>query len=195
MNPNPLKNHDWRHILAYLACALLVGGCFVITPMHNNAALILAIASPLFLYAGVSLPQGGVFASAAKKVGAVFLLLAFASSTSACISSAPVVPVTPANQPQVSSCQNTAGWHNGAVVGDFVFGGAGAILGGAGALVTDQGQKTGLAVGAAVAGGLTAIGTAIAGFTAKNFANSHCTEVVGDLPLGVKAPTATGGLK
>lgn len=100
----------------------------------------------------------------------------------ACISSAPIVPVTPANTDQISSCQTTAEWHNGVVIGDFVFGGAGAALGGIGAAVTDSNTKTGLAIGAAVAGGLTAVGAAIAGYTASNFANSNCSNVVGQLP-------------
>lgn len=73
------KNHDYKHWLAYFACALIVGGCFVVAPMHDNATTILALAAPLFLYAGVNLPQGGFFsgasADAAKKAGAALILL------------------------------------------------------------------------------------------------------------------------
>lgn len=105
---------------------------------------------------------------------------------SGCMSSAPTVPVTPANQAQVTSCQNTASLHNDVVIGDFVFGGAGAATGGIGAAVTDSNQRAWLAGGAAVASGLVVAGTAIAGFSAKNFANSHCSEVVGDLPALAK---------
>ena len=118
----------------------------------------------------------------------IFTLLCLACAS--CISSAPIVPETPANQAQIASCQSTASLHNGIVLGDFVFGGSAAGVGAVGALVTDSGQKTALLVTGAILGGLTTIGTAIAGYTASNFANSKCSDVVGGLPLGSKAPEA-----
>ena len=102
---------------------------------------------------------------------------------SGCLSSAPIVPVTAANQAQVASCQSSAAVHNDVVIGGFVLGGIGAGLGSAGAVVTDSGQQKALAIGAAIAGGLTLIDSAIVGFSAQNFANGNCTAVVGALPV------------
>lgn len=125
----------------------------------------------------------------ARRVLGLFLLTFLLLGASGCISSAPIVPVTAANQAQISSCQNTAGWHNGVVIGDFTFGGIGAGAGAIGAIVTDSGQKTALAVTGAAAGALVIIGTAVAGLTGSNFANSHCSDVVGALPLAAMKKT------
>jgi hypothetical protein len=103
----------------------------------------------------------------------------------ACIPSAPIGPVTPANQAQVAACQSIATLHNGVVVGDFIFGGAASGLAAVGAIVTDPQTKTGVAIGAAIAGATGIVGTAIAGFTSRDFANSQCSSVVGDLPAVV----------
>lgn len=107
---------------------------------------------------------------------------------SGCISSAPIVLVTPGNQAQVSSCQSIASLHNGVVIGGFVVGGATAGLAGVAAAATDSTTKNDLAIGAAIAGALGVVGTAIAGFTSSNFANSQCSSVVG--PLAAKKPEA-----
>jgi hypothetical protein len=80
---NPFKNHDYKHVLAYLACAIILGACFVIDPLKQNATIVLTIAAPLFLYAGISLPQAGIFSAtssakkddAGPKGGAIVLLL------------------------------------------------------------------------------------------------------------------------
>lgn len=187
------KNFDWRHALALVACGIVLG-IGQIPQVKSFDAILYGVASPLFLYAGMALPQiGGAAKDAAKKLGAVLMLLALTHSTTACISSAPVVPVTPANQAQISSCQSTAAAHNGFVVGDFTVGALGAASGILGAAVTDTGQKTAFSTGAAVASGTAGVLTALAAFAAKNFANSHCTEVVGDLPLG--HAKAAGGLR
>ncbi len=69
---------------------------------------------------------------------------------SGCLSSAPIVPVTAANQAQIASCQGTAALHNDIVLGDFVFAGAGTALSGVGALVSDSTSKNDAAIGAAV---------------------------------------------
>jgi hypothetical protein len=100
-----------------------------------------------------------------------------------CISSSPIVPVTPANQAQVASCQATASLHDDVIIGDFVVGGAGAGMAGVAALEKDTNTKTGLAIGAAIAGAVEMVGVAIAGFTASNFANGNCSSVVGALPM------------
>jgi len=99
-----------------------------------------------------------------------------------CISSAPVVPVTPANQQQVSMCQQDAQLHNGVVIGDFVVGGATSGLAGVSAGLAPGSAKTDMAIVAVGLGALTVTGAAIAGYAASNFANSNCSSVVGALP-------------
>lgn len=129
--------------------------------------------------------------TAVKAAGAAMLLMLalMVVLLGGCLSSAPTVPVTPANQGQVNVCQNTAALHNGVVISDFVLGGTSAGLASAAAAFSDQNTKTTLAVaGASVAGALI-IGTALAELTASNFANSQCAAVVGALPT---APTPAG---
>ena len=118
------------------------------------------------------------------KMAAKIAPLACLLLVSGCISSAPIVPVTPANTAQVSSCESSATVHNDFVIGGFVLGGITAGLGAAGAVATDSTAKTDLAISAAAVGGAMLIDTAITGFSAQNFANSQCTSVVGALPVG-----------
>ncbi|HEY6462661.1 MAG TPA: hypothetical protein VIY73_20975 [Polyangiaceae bacterium] len=129
----------------------------------------------------------GANVSAAVKAGAVKvagagLMLGAAFALSGCLSSAPLVPVTSANQAQVSACQNTAALHDGIVVGGFVLSGATAGLAGGAAAVPDANTKTTLGVVGAVLGGMAVVDAAIAELTASNFSNSSCSQVVGPLP-------------
>jgi hypothetical protein len=132
---------------------------------------------------------------------AALLAMVLAIHQMACISSAAIVPVTPVNQPQITSCQSTATTHDLSVIGDFVFGAAGTTLGSISAVESNQNTKTDLAVAAAGAAGVVIVGTALAAFTASNFANSNCSSVVGPLPLSSKPAndtttvTVTGGSK
>lgn len=112
-------------------------------------------------------------------------VLALALFCSGCLSSAPTVPVTPANQAQVTSCENTATWHDGFVVGDFTFTGGAATMGVASALETNTQAKNVLAISGAVLGGLAGIATTGTAFTASNFVNDQCSNVVGNLPAAV----------
>ena len=114
-----------------------------------------------------------------------------ATLSSACLSSAPIVPVTPQNQQQVSSCQGIAAFHNGVVIGDFVLSGGATTVAAVGAALP-SGQtsaKTDLEIVGAIVGGLGAIGTVVGGYTSTEFANSQCSSVVGSLPV------ASGGAK
>jgi hypothetical protein len=111
----------------------------------------------------------------------VLVLVAIAFST-ACLPAAPIVPVTAANTQQVSACQQIASVHNGVVLGDFVLGGSATTLAGVGAMATNTSVKTDLSIAAAVVGGVSLAGTAIAGYTAGDFANSNCSSVLGQLP-------------
>lgn len=102
----------------------------------------------------------------------------------ACISSAPIVPVTPANSAQVSSCQSIASAHNGFVVGDMVIGGVATTFASTSAAIpaTNGSARAVTAIAAAVLAGFTGTGVGLAGFYASNFADSKCSEVVGSLP-------------
>lgn len=102
----------------------------------------------------------------------------------ACISSAPIVPVTPANSAAVTSCQTTAKDHNGFTIAGMAVG-----LGAAGTASTSAGlppsNANGRAISAAIAGGLSLVAGGLGGiaaFYASNFADSKCSEVVGSLP-------------
>jgi hypothetical protein len=122
----------------------------------------------------------------------IFLTLlwgALVTSACGCISNAPLGPVTPQNQAQVSSCQGIASLHNGVVIGDFVVGGITSGAAGVAVAVTDSKTKNDLGIVAAVAGAVGIAGTAIAGFTASDFAGSNCSNVVGPLVM-VKKPEA-----
>jgi hypothetical protein len=100
----------------------------------------------------------------------------------ACLSSAPIVPETAANQDQIATCQATAELHNGVVVGDFVLGGAAPALGAVAAALPNGSGKTDLGITAAVTAGVLAVGATLVGYTASNFAASNCSSVVGQLP-------------
>lgn len=102
---------------------------------------------------------------------------------SGCISSAPIVPETSSNIDQISSCQTTAAAHNLVVISDFVLSGSGVTLATSGAAISDATAKTDLVIVSAIVGGLSLAGGAIAGYTASNFANSQCPNVVGPLPV------------
>ena len=67
---NPVKNFDWKHYAAYAACIVILGVEHGVAAVAPYATLINQVGMPLFLYAGISLAQGGVFAAGAKKDGA-----------------------------------------------------------------------------------------------------------------------------
>jgi hypothetical protein len=100
------------------------------------------------------------------------------------LSSAPVVPVTPANQAQVSSCQNTATLHNSVVIGGFALSAGGAGLAGVSAAEPDSNGslKTALGIAGAIVGGVALFDAAVAELSNSNFQNSKCGDVVGPLP-------------
>lgn len=119
-----------------------------------------------------------------------FAALCVACSLTACLPTAPLEPVTPANTAQVNACEGIASQHNAWVVGDIVISGLGTTAAGIGAGLssTTTGLKDGITAGAAVAGGLAMAGAGLVALTASSFANSHCSDVVGALPLTVPAP-------
>ncbi len=69
------KNFDWRHALAFIACGIVLG-LGQIPQVKPFDVVLYALSTPLFLYAGMALPQLGskeaAFAKdAAKKAGAI----------------------------------------------------------------------------------------------------------------------------
>jgi hypothetical protein len=114
------------------------------------------------------------------------LALACILGLTGCISAVPVEPVTPANQAQVSGCQNIASTHNDLVVGGFVFGGASTALGAVSAFDQNPNDRTAYAISAAVVGALAAVDTAVTAFTSSEFANGKCSDVVGPLSVAAK---------
>jgi hypothetical protein len=149
--------------------------------VHGGEAGLVA----LITYLGARGPQ--VFGKAA---GVAVLVIAGFSLTG-CLSSAPLVPVTSANQAQVTSCENTASMHNGVVVGGFVLSGGTAGLAGVAAAEPDSNgsAKTALGVAGAIVGGAAIIDAAVAELTNSNFQNGQCSSVVGALPT---APSPAG---
>jgi hypothetical protein len=116
------------------------------------------------------------------RVLVISLLLGLAG----CISAVPIEPVTPANQVQVSGCENIASTHNDLVVGGFVFGGASTALGAVSAFDQNPNDRTAYAISAAVVGALAAVDTAVTAFTSSEFANGKCSDVVGPLSVAAK---------
>jgi len=112
------KNFDWRHALAFIACGVILG-IGQIPQVKQFDAILYGISSPLFLYAGMALPQLGsaeaAFAKdAAKKVGAVvFVLLGIGA-----LSSMTQTACTPAEQQQVAKIAPEAAACVFAVVAD-----------------------------------------------------------------------------
>jgi hypothetical protein len=109
-----------------------------------------------------------------------------------CISSAPIVPETPANAEQISTCQTTATEHNGVVVGDMIVGVGATTLASTSAALppTNASGRAVTATVAAVLAGITGGGAGLAAFYASNFQNSNCGVVVGALPSVAAGPPA-----
>jgi len=109
-----------------------------------------------------------------------------------CLSTSPSVPVTPANQAQVNTCESVGSLHNEIVLGGYVLGGATSALGGVSALESATGVKNALAISAAIAGAVGVIDTAFAAFTGQEYSANRCPDVTGVLPLGhARAPDVT----
>lgn len=111
------------------------------------------------------------------------ILAILAAACTGCLASAPLVPVTPQNQAQVTACENTAATHNVAVISDFVFTGSAGTLGAVAALEPNVSTKNAVDVGAAVSGGLAVLASSIVALSANNFANDQCSGLVGNLPV------------
>jgi hypothetical protein len=115
-------------------------------------------------------------------VKALTIVLAF--GLTGCLNDAAVVPVTPANSAQVSTCQAAAADHNALVVGDYIVAAGGVTSGIVAAALpaSNVSGKTDLAVSGAVLAGVSGLATALVGLTTNSFNDNQCTQVVGPLP-------------
>jgi hypothetical protein len=183
---------------AFVPMALGVAGHVAQTANKSSRGVAATAAKNL------SMPSSTPGANDNKSVppaAAVLVLMFLALQNQACISSAAIVPETAANTNQINTCQSTASLHNGFVIGDFALGGASTGLASAAAFATDTNTKNALAYVGIGTGAALIVGTAIAGYTSSNFANSNCSSVVGALPSITKPTpetttvTVTGGGK
>jgi len=131
-------------------------------------------------------------AKAVAKVAAaatsMLAMVVMAVCVSGCLSSAPLVPITPDNTAQISSCENTATLHNGFLIGGFVVTGAAGGLGAAGALASDPQTKTDLAIGGTIAAGAAVLATSLVAMSSSNYASNKCSAVIGPLPVAAPKP-------
>lgn len=198
------KNWDTRHTIGAV-CALFALASLVLAfvakdtgPLfHITAGTFGIVSLTLFAYArqlGVDIPPPPVAAAPLRvpPLPVLFLVAALALLSAGCLSSAPLVPVTPANQAQIATCQNTATEHNIFVIGDFALSGGTAGVAAAASIAQDQNAKNALSITGIGLGGALAIGTAVAELSASNFTNSRCTDVVGALPTAKNPESAPG---
>lgn len=114
---------------------------------------------------------------------------------SGCIPVAPSVVVTPANADRVKACETIASEHNAYVAASIILGSLGSTAAGVGAALptTNTDLKDGVTAGSAGVGALVMALTGLVAMTASAFTDSHCSDVVGDLPLAVSTPAPTDG--
>ena len=209
MLPSFLKLATLKHYLVIAAFFVgligSVGALLAALPAGTSLATLLVSLAPIAVFAGSHIvsffqnpPQDPAEALAdgeaavpdktAAKVAGIAGLFALMLLASGCLSSAPTVPVTPANSAQITTCENTATFHNDLVIGDFVFSGAAGTLGAVGAVASDSTAKTDAAIGAAIAGGAAVLTSSLIALTTSNYANNGCGSVVGALPVAAPAP-------
>ena len=153
----------------------IVGGAIVAGVMA-----VIALAQRSFF---PSVSVKAVTQNAAKAAVLVLCLVFIGATQTACIANAPIVPVTPTNTQQVSTCQNDALEHNSFMLGGLIVGAGSTGLASVAALESsNQGLQTGLAVTAAILAGLATVAGGGAGLTASAFTSSNCSSVVGALP-------------
>ena len=197
-----LKNVNWKHVFGtalIIAAGIdqyLAGpqGAPLALEMHVSAAG-LGLAGTIIILLQNSIeapaPSGGpsdAAKTATKLTSALLMLLGLVVLMTGCLSSAPIVAETPANTALINQCETTATEHNSAVIGDFVFTGAGGALGAAGAIASQTNTKTDLAVAATISAGVAVLASSLVAFTASNFASNDCSNVVGALPAVPIAP-------
>jgi hypothetical protein len=185
----------WAAIVVIGLGAFLIGLASV--PSLSDWGKVLVSLGGSLIAAGttgvLSLPAAGPFA---KKVLAIACFVAFSPYVLGCLPSAPIVPVTQANQAQVSTCQSIAATHNGIQVGDLILTGTVPVIAGIAAAEpsTNASAKTDLAISAAIVGGAAMITSGLVAYTATDFAGSNCGSVVGSLPVVPALSALDGGV-
>ena len=111
--------------------------------------------------------------------------LLLALTLAGCISSAPTVPVTPANSTQISDCQSMATSHNAFTIGGFALGFTGSTLAGvsAGLAQSDPNASKDMAITATAVSASAAAAAVLAAYYGSAVANSNCSDVTGPLPV------------
>lgn len=204
--PVSIKLPHWVLALSLLliAEAPKVSAAFPTQPIVQSVCgIVVQVAGAIGFLAGAG--SGSMFSAKAAASGTagmlglmrtlvvLVVLLAVGLSLTGCMSSTPVVPVTPENQAQVSACETAALEHNAFALGDYVFTG-GALAAGAvaAALPSDNASgRTDLAVTAAASAGIAGILTGLSRMTTSQFSAQRCVDVVGPLPstpFGTKGP-------
>ena len=194
--PAFLKKLDYVHVLLILAFVATVAVPDVVN-LENALGLGSAVALTLkvgtylsgllmllkqFAPAPASVDTIQAQASKLRSLGAIVMVMALGAMMLGCMSSAPVVPVTPQNAQQVSSCESSASVHNDAAITSIALGAVGTGLGSVAAVDQDPNARAGLAIGGAASAALAGGAAAIVALAAQNFQNGHCTDVVGALP-------------
>jgi len=123
----------------------------------------------------------------------ILSLLAAVLAT-ACISAAPIVPVTPENSAAIGACQNTATTHNDLVIAGVVVSGSATGLASAGAGLTSSNPAASkdVAIVAAALGGVAVVDAILTGYSTSQFASSNCSTLVGPLPVVPAKPKDAG---
>ncbi len=87
-------------------------------------------------------------------------------------------PVTAPNPALVASCQSTQNWHNALILLGSVLGGSSGVTAAIDTSTTNQTAKNGIDIGAAIAAGIAATSTVVAGFEANTFAQNNCENIL-----------------
>lgn len=173
----------WATVLGAPAVAAFVNAFTQSGNLLTKAALEadgkVALAAFLAAIVAVFVPSP----SQAAKLLPFVLIVGIGASTSACLSNAPIVPVTPANQSAVSQCQTDSNVHNGAVVGALISGAAGTAAGAIAVADSDPKVKDAMGVTGAVAAGVTAIGAGVIALENQLYQSGGCTQLLGPLPV------------
>jgi hypothetical protein len=115
-------------------------------------------------------------------VRALFVLFV-ASCLGGCLSATPLVPVTPTNAQQISSCSSDANAHNWAVIGGTALAGVAGAEGTIASQVTNASTAKALDWSILIEGVVAAAAASLAGVEASNYAQSQCPSLEGPLPL------------
>jgi hypothetical protein len=110
-------------------------------------------------------------------------ILALACGASGCLAAVPTVPVTPANQTQISACQNDANFHNWSVIGGTGLAGVAGAEGAIETQVPNVNTQHALEWSILLEGVVAAAAATLAGVESANYVQSGCPALTGPLPI------------